>query len=159
MGKHKKNKSMTASVEKSSAGAVKAQIKKFNWKRALVIALSTIAAFAFYEVLIAIPALRVGGIPIIMPIYLVVIAVLLCAIFILNSGISQKPVTPDMLRTDDNEDEAELQEICERINARKAKAKKLMLILLPFLLAVLFDTIYLFYGDFFKGAIEALFGA
>lgn len=159
MAKYKKSKRMTASVEKSSTGAVKAQIKKFNWKRALIIALSTIAAFALYEVLIAIPALRIGGIPIIMPIYVGIVTVLLCAIFILNSGISQKPVTPDMLRTSEDEDEAALAEICTRINARKAKAKKLMLVLLPFLFSVFFDMIYLFYGDFFKGAIEAIFGA
>lgn len=159
MAKHKKKKSMTASVEKSSAGAVKAQIKKFNWKRALLIALCTIAAFAVYEVLIAAPTLRIGGIPIIMPIYLGIVTVLLCAIFILNSGISQKPVTPEMLRMSEDEDEDTLIEICNRINARKAKAKKLMFVLLPFLFSVFFDMIYLFYGDFFKGALEAIFNA
>lgn len=155
--KHKK-KNETSSVKLTPAGEVKAQLKRFNWKRAVIIALSMIAAFAVYEVLIALPSLRVGDIPIIMPVYIGIVAVLMSAVVVLNSGFSTKPITVDMLRSDENEDEAELASVCEKLNGRKKIAKKLMMLLIPFLFALFFDMIYLFYGDFFKGAVEYLSG-
>ena len=135
-----------------------AQLKQFNWKKLLFFMITTLAAFSLYEAMIAMPYLRISGIPVIMPIYFAIVTVLICAIVILNCGFSTKPVTPDMLRDGDNDDEAHLADICSRLNKRKAVAKKLMLALLPFLFSVFFDIIYLFYGDFFKGAFEAIFG-
>ena len=72
----------------------------------------------------------------------------------MNSGISTKKITPNMIRTTKYEDEAHLAEICERLNARKETAKKLMLVLLPFLFSILFDVLYLFYGDFLVSLFE-----
>ncbi len=159
MAKHKKKKKhTTASDGNLPTGAVKAQLKPFNVKRLLLIVITTLAAFSFYEAMIALPYLRVGGIPIIMPIYFAIVTVLICAIVILNSGFSTKPVTPDMLREGEDDDEAHLIEICEKLNRRKVLAKCLMLVLLPFLFSIFFDIIYLFYGDFFKGAVTAIFG-
>lgn len=154
----KKKKHTTASEGVTPSGAVKAQLKQFNWKKLLLIVITTLAAFSLYEAMIALPYLRVGGIPIIMPIYFGIVTVLICAVVILNSGFSTKPVTPDMLRESEDDDEAHLLEICDKLNKRKATAKKLMLALLPFLFSIFFDIIYLFYGDFFKGAFEAIFG-
>jgi len=155
--KYKKNNE-TSSVKLTPSGEVKAKLKRFNWKRALIIALSTIVAFAVYEVLVAIPSLRVGGIPVVMPVYVGIVAVLASLVIVLNSGFSTKPVTVDMLRSDDGTDEAELVRVCETLNRRKALAKKLMMVLIPFVLTLFFDMIYLFYGDFFKGAVEYLSG-
>ena len=155
--KHKK-KNETSSVSITPAGEVKAQLKRFKWKRAALIAFSTLAAFVLYETLIAIPSLRIAGIPVIMPIYIAIIAVLASAVVVLNSGFSTKPITVDMLRSDGRESEEELEEICKKLNSRKAIAKTLMMVLIPFLFAVFFDMIYLFYGDFFKGAVDFLAG-
>ena len=156
--KKKKKKYATASEVNKPMGAVKAQLKPFSVKRLLFIIITTLAAFSLYEAMIAMPYLRIRGIPVIMPIYFGIVTVLLCAIVILNCGFSTKPVTPDMLRDSEGDDEAHLYEICERLNKRKAIAKGLMLALLPFLFSIFFDIIYLFYGDFFKGAIDAVFG-
>ena len=157
--KNKKKKKHTTALDGvTPSGAVKAQLKPFNIKRLLFIIITTLAAFSFYEAMIALPYLRVGGIPIIMPIYMAIVTVLICAIFILNSGFSPKPVTVEQLREIEEGDDEHIREICERLNKKKAIAKKLMLALLPFLFSILFDVIYLFYGDFFAGAIKAIFG-
>ncbi|MBQ8551953.1 MAG: hypothetical protein IJ428_03960 [Clostridia bacterium] len=157
MAKQKKKKAgKTAPSELTPQGAVKASLKAFNWRRALLIAVATIAAFSLYEALIAVESLRVGDIPIIMPIYFGIVTVLVCAIVFFNHGFSQKEVTPDMFTDDGDPDR--IKAACDNINRHKAIAKKLMLILLPFLFAIFFDIIYLFYGDFFKGAMEFIFG-
>lgn len=158
MAKQKKNKKKHNSAA-ASESPLKSQLKHFNWKRLLLIILTTALAFGIYEALIALNFLPIGGIPIIMPVYFVIVTVLLCAVLILNSGISTKEVTPEMLRASENEDAAHLEEICAKLNARKKIAKRLMFVLLPFLFAILFDVIYLFYGDFFAGVISALGGS
>ncbi len=150
---------MAKKKKKKSAAAVSVEVKAkkpFNVKRALLIALSTLAAFVLYETLITVNFLPIGGVPIIMPIYFIITAALVCAIIFLNSGFSHKEVTPDMLEGMAEPDEIE--EICEKLNRRKKLAKKLMLVLLPFIFSILFDIVYLFYGDFFSGAISAIFG-
>ena len=148
-----KKKKTTALAESKPAGAPK---KPFNFKRALLIAVSTLAAFAVYETLISVNFLPVGGVPVIMPVYFVITTLLVCAIVFLNRGFSVKEVTPDMFNGE--ADSGELQKICDNINRQKKTAKKLMLVLLPFLFSIFFDMIYLFYGDFFKGAFSAIFG-
>lgn len=160
MAKHKKKhkKNSTSSVSTTPAGEVKAQLKRFNWKRLLIIVVSTIAAFALYRIFIDIPALRIGGIPIIMPIYIGIVTLLASAIIILNSGLSTKPITADMLKADEFDDREELEAVVAKLNERKKTAKKLMMVLLPFLFSIFFDMIFLFYGDFFSGAAEAIFG-
>ena len=152
----KKKKRTTAPAELTPTGAVKAQLKSFNWKRLILIILSTALAFGVYEALIMLNFLPIGGIPIIMPIYFIIVTVLVCLILIFNSGISTKPVTVEMLREGEDDDIEKLRRICDKLNARKAVAKRLMFVLLPFLFAIFFDILYLFYGDFFKGAIELL---
>ncbi len=155
MSKKKKRAKRTAPVGVTPGGAVKAQLKKFNWRRALVILLSTIAAFAIYEALITTEFLTIGGIPLIMPVYFIIATVLIFAVLLLNHGISQKEVTPDMFK-EEYKDMAE--ELSQKINRHKAIARKLMLILLPFLFAIFFDIIYLFYGDILRNALSLVFG-
>ncbi len=158
MAKHKKNKKKH-NVAAASASPLKSQLKRFNWKRLLLIILLTVLVFGVYEALISANFLPIGGIPIIMPVYFIITTVLLCAVLILNSGISTKEVTPEMLRMSEDDDSAHLEEICAKLNARKKIAKKLMLVILPFLFAILFDVIYLFYGDLLTDALSALGGS
>ena len=150
MAKKKKKKKSTEVVPATTPK------KPFNVKRAILIALSTIAAFVLYETLITIKFLPIGGVPIIMPIYFIITAARACAIIFLNSGFSHKEVTPDML--DGVAEPDEIEEICAKLNRRKKQAKKLMLVLLPFIFSILFDIVYLFYGDFFSGALSSIFG-
>ncbi len=157
MAKQKKTKKKHNTAAASET-PLRSQLKRFNWTRLLLIILATALAFGVYEALITLNFLPIGGIPIIMPVYFIIVTLLLCAVLIFNSGISTKEVTPEMLRSSEDDDNAHLEEICVKLNARKKVAKKLMLVLLPFLFAILFDVIYLFYGDFLSDAIAALGG-
>ena len=161
MAKQKKNRkhhSETSSAAVTPAGEVKKQYKRFNWKRALLLALSTVAAFAVYEALIAMPSLRINGIPVIMPIYVAITTVLACAVIFFNNGFSTKPMTVENLRENTDISEDELEKACEKIKSRKKLAKKLMMILIPFLFALFFDMLYLFYGDILGNALKHLAG-
>ena len=157
MAKYKKNKKKRRSFAEESP--LKSQLRRFNWKRLLLLLLTTALAFGVYEVLIALNFLPIGGIPIIMPVYFIIVTTLLCAVLILNSGISTKKITPDMIRMREDEDTEYLKGICDKLNARKDIAKRLMFVLLPFLFAILFDVIYLFYGDFLISAVSSLIGS
>lgn len=154
MSKQKKKHKKTSPAELTPAGEVKA--KRFNYKQALLILTSTLAAFVLYEALIITRFLPIGGIPVIMPVFYIVCGALTVAVIFLNHGFSVKPVTPDML--EGLGDGAELIAACERINRQKKTAKRLMLVLLPFLLSVFLDIIYLFYGDMFLSLISSLAG-
>ena len=154
--KKKKNKKMTSPTELTPAGEVKAKLREFNFKRAILLVLATVGAFAVYEALIAVPTLRIGGIPVIMPIYFIIVTVLTVAVIFLNHGFSSKPVTPDMLSGLGEKEE--LEAACVKINRQKLIAKRLMLVLIPFILSVFFDIIYLFYGDVFKTILSTLVG-
>ncbi len=156
MAKYKKNKKKNLSAANAAESPIKTTLRLFNWRRLVLIILSTALAFGIYEALIAVNFLPIGGIPIIMPVYFIIVTLLLVAVIIFNSGISTKKITPDMIRTSEDEDEVHLSEICERLNARKEIAKKLMLVLLPFLFAILFDVLYLFYGDLLINAVKTL---
>lgn len=156
MAKQKKKHKKTSPAELTPAGEVKAKPRRFNYARALLILVSTLAAFVLYEALIIVQFLPIGGIPIIMPVYYIVSGVLTVAVIFLNHGFSVKPVTPDML--EGLGDETELAAACERINRQKETAKRLMLVLLPFLLSIFLDIIYLFYGDMFMSLLSSLTG-
>ena len=147
---------MTSPTEHTPAGEVKAKLKGFNWGKAALIFLATAATFAAYESLIAVPALRIGGIPVIMPVYFIIVTVLIVAIIFLNHGFSAKPVTPDMLAGLGTEEE--LGKVCVKLNKQKDTAKKLMLVLLPFLLSIFLDIMYLFYGDLLAHLVTSLIG-
>lgn len=155
MAKQKKKKKKSQSTEHSKTMLVAK--KKFPLKRALLILLSTLVAFVLYESVITVEQNARLGYSIIMPVYFGIIAVLLCAIIVLNRGFSNKPFTVEMLCTNGVAAE-DAEEICNKLNAQKKLAKKLMFFLLPILLSVLLDIIYLFYGDFFVGAFKYLLG-
>ena len=151
-------KHTTSSAASTPAGEVKVQLKRFNWLRALIIGASTVAAYVVYQLLLNVPALQIGGIPIIMPVYIGAATLLVALVVIFNSGLSTKPITVDMLRADEGDSKEDLQMIADKLNARKKTAKKLMLLLIPFVFTLFFDMIILFYGDFFIGAFKALSG-
>jgi hypothetical protein len=87
-----------------------------------------------------------------MPVYYVIVTALLLAILYLNKGFSKGDMTPDMFN--DSVPPEEAARICANVNRQKKLAKKLILVLFPFLFAVLLDVIYLFYGDMFTGFLS-----
>jgi hypothetical protein len=141
--KKKKSRSMVYSPE--AIGSVKKSLRQFNWRRALSIALSTLAVFAIFEALLSYEAQKRLTFSPVTAVYYTIVTVLAVTVIILNHGFSKKPFTPDMVREDITREEAEA--ICRKLNRHKAIAKKLMFILVPFIFALLLDVIYLFYGD------------
>ena len=142
MPKKKKN-SLTYSPE--SVREVKNKLKVINKKRVLTIFLSTIAVFAVYEALLSFEASRGSAFSITTLVMYIAVTALTAAVIFLNHGFSKKDFTPDMLREDVEPDEAAA--ICARLNSHRAIAKKLMMVLIPFMFALLLDIINLFYGD------------
>lgn len=131
--------------------------KNFNKNRALLILLSTLAAFVFYEAVLAVEEQAMLGFSIIMPVYISIVTVLICAVILFNHGFTKGDITPDMLRRDSGDTDEELIRICEKINSHKKISKKLMLVLFPFAISLLLDFIYLFYSDLFKSLISSWF--
>lgn len=123
--------------------------KPFGFKKTLLLLLSTLAAFALLEGVIVLEAAAGLSFSPITLLYYLITALLFLAIVFLNRGFSKKELTPDMLEADTPKEEAE--KICARINHQKKLAKKLMVWLVPFVFAILFDLIYLFYGDILAG--------
>lgn len=150
MPKKKKKDTLTCSPE--SVRVVKNKLKALNKKRVLTIFLSTIAAFAAYEALLSFEAARGCTFSISTLVMYIAVTTLTAAVIFLNHGFSKKDFTPDMLRED--VEPAEAAAICARLNSHRAIAKKLMMVLIPLMFALLLDIINLFYGDmlsaFFK---------
>ncbi len=155
MAKKKKRSNLTSfagSLESSKE--VKASIKRFNFKRAIIILLSTLAAFSLLEAVVGFEASRGMQISIITIVYYIIATILFLAIVFLNRGLSKSELTPEML--DEGTPPEEASRICSLVNRQKKIAKKLMLVLIPLVLSILLDMLYLFYSDFFKGIIDAL---
>ena len=150
MPKKKKKDALTCSPE--SVRVVKNKLKALNKKRVLTIFLSTIAAFAAYEALLSFEAAHGCTFSISTLVMYIAVTTLTAAVIFLNHGFSKKDFTPDMLRED--VEPAEAAAICARLNSHRAIAKKLMMVLIPLMFALLLDIINLFYGDmlsaFFK---------
>lgn len=146
MPKKKKNSSLTYSPE--AVREVKKKLKTINKKRVLTILLSTIAVFAVYEVILAIEVANKAAFSIATAVMFIAVTALAVAVILLNHGFSKKDFTPDMLRDDVPADEAE--RICAKLNSHRRLAKKLMMFLIPLMLALLLDFISLFYGDALK---------
>ena len=146
----KKKSSLTYSPE--SVREVKKKLKALNKKRVLTIFLSTVAVFAVYEALLSFEAAKRMTFSPTMTVMCVVVTALTAAVIFLNHGFTKKDFTPDMLRDDVPPEEAKA--ICDKLNSHRRIAKKLMMVLVPFMLALLLDLIHLFYGDmlsdFFK---------
>lgn len=142
MPKKKKN-SLTYSPE--AVREVRKKLKGINKKRVLTLFLSTVAVFAVYEVFLSIESANRAAFSVATAVMFTSVTILAVAVIFLNHGFTKKDFTPDMLREDVPADEAE--RICEKLNFHRKIAKKLMMILIPLMLALLLDIISLFYGD------------
>lgn len=150
--KKKKNTSPVYSPE--AVSEVKKKLKEFNKKRLLTILVSTVAIFAAYEAFLSLEESKGFDFSIATAVMFIVVTLLAIAVILLNHGFSKKDFTPDMLREDIPKDEAEA--LCEKLNAHRALAKKLMMVLTPFMLALLLDIINLFYGDMLSSVFKFL---
>ncbi len=152
MKKKKKSSGLVYSPE--AVKATKKALKEFNWKRLLVILGATVGAFALLEGVIAIEANARLGYSIILPIYYIVTTLVGAAVIFLNHGFGREDFTPEKLREDVPAEEAE--QICKKLNEHKSLARKLMYVLIPLVMAILLDFMYLFYGDALASIVKLL---
>lgn len=148
----KKNTSLIYSPE--SIREVKKKLKAFNKKRLLVILISTIAVFALYETALSLEEAHSCEFSIATAVMFIGVTVLAAAVILLNHGFSRTDFTPDMLRKDISEKEAD--ELCKKLNHQRELSKKLMMVLIPFMFALLLDVINLFYGDMLSSIFKFL---
>ncbi len=134
-----------------------AEKKKFPVKRALLILLSTIVSFTLYQTVNILEAGAGLPFPIITTVYFALAALLVCFIFFFNRGFSTKPVTNEQLMEEGVAPE-DAEAVCEKLNSHRKIARTLMLVLLPIVFTILLDMVYLFYGDFFSGALKYITG-
>ncbi len=137
--------------------AVTAPKKKFSVKRALFILLTTLAAFTLYQTLNILEAKAGFTVPVTTTVYFAAAILLVCLVAFFNRGFSTKPITVEML-TESGVAPEDADKICGKLTRHKNIAKKLMLALLPLVFTILLDMIYLFYGDFFAGAVKYIAG-
>ena len=141
MAKKKKHKKHALPVS-SDTGSIS---RRSKLSRVLYLFAATLAAFVLLEFVISLEARAGLSFSIITLVYYLLIFVLFLAVVFLNRGFSKKELTVEMLGEDTPHEDAV--RICEKVNAQKKLAKKVMLVLVPFVFAVFFDLLYLFYGD------------
>lgn len=111
--------------------------RKFNFLLLGKLALSFVVIFGIYQ------AGCMYEFKPIVPIYLGALTVLITAYLILNRGIDRDTPTPEML-PDDWDDQRKLKFI-ESDRVGKRRAKRLLIFIIPMILTLLIDIIYLYY--------------
>lgn len=137
----KKKKKNTA--ESESALAVAA--KKFNWRLALKLALSSIVLIGLYFYLGYGINVKIGNY--VALVYMIVGALLIIAYFIVNRAFTGKGVTYEMLPDTMSHDEK--LEYLNDVATRERKSRWMLLLIFPIVIAVMCDWFYLFVIDQF----------
>ena len=169
MAKNSKKKKRKSSQLPAPFDAVKESAKTFPWKKAILLLVLTVVVFAAYLFFLRLEEIEFAKTHLITPyttgffsittlVYYSVAALLLLAIFILNRGFTKGAFTPELFPVESYPNRDEVDVICARVNKQKAIAKKLMLILIPFLVTIFLDLIDLFYGDLFEKLISSFSG-
>lgn len=123
---------------------LRSEVKKLNWRKIGTLALSFVIIYVIYRV-----ACEFNFYPI-LPVYLGIITVLIVAFLILNRGFDRQSPTPDMLP--DTMTPVEKDAYIEVDKRHKAWARKLLYLLIPFILTIMLDMIWLAYIDPFTNS-------
>lgn len=141
--KRKKRKSFVP--ESEAKDALKKSFSEFNWKLLGKLGINFVIIYGLF--LFGLKMAEIYRLEFLVKvIYIVYISAttVLASVFIfMNRGISNDVPTKEQLR-DDWSDEKKEEFIKDLIQSRK-KAKKLLLILIPLIFTLLFDTVYLFF--------------
>jgi len=131
--KRKKKRTYTYDELTSAKSDLKASLRRFNYKLALLlIAIFAVLAVVYY-ILIAMCVVWA------MPVLYTAAAVLFSAFFIINRGFSREPVSREMLPDDWTEEKQDAYIADD--TERKALARKLMIPMVPVLLLVGIDIL------------------
>ncbi len=138
MGKNKK-------IKKFLRQSKDEQTKKFNWKLALKLSVYFVIIFSVYQ--LALKAAVWLNEPIIQEITMIVyssaLTVVAVIFIILNKGVSRDIPTKEVLPQDWDDEKKEI--FIDKYIRSKEKAKKLLLVLIPLILTLMIDMVYLFY--------------
>ena len=123
--------------------SVSEAVNAFNWKRALILVLSTAFAMGLYFFLMNIYSLW----KIVVIAYVAVASVLIVAYFIINRAFTGSGVTYEMLPDTMSHDEKE--EYLADVADREKRSRPLLLVIFPVIITLLVDLFRLFVLDGF----------
>ncbi len=125
--------------------SVSEAVNAFNWKRALILLLSTAFAMGLYFFLMNIYSLW----KFVVIAYVAVASVLIIAYFIINRAFTGSGVTYEMLPDTMTHDEKE--EYLADVADRERRSRPLLLVIFPVIITLLVDLFRLFVIDGFMG--------
>lgn len=131
--------------EQNKQQSVSEAVNVFNWKRALILLLSTAFAMGLYFFLMNIYSLW----KIVVIAYVAVASVLIIAYFIINRAFTGSGVTYEMLPDTMTHDEKE--EYLADVADRERRSRPLLLVIFPVVITLLVDLFRLFVIDGFMG--------
>ena len=138
--KKKKKKQREPSPMSDLTAPLRSSAKAFNWKLLLIVALNTAIIFGFYRLMLNFLYFEfvMGG-------YLILTAGFVFSYVIYNRGFSRRNLTREMLP----EEWSEEQKVAYVADGerRMQKSKWMLTLLVPLCITVMFDVIYLFYGE------------
>ena len=124
--------------------SVKEAASAFNWRRALMLAMSTVCAMGFYFFLSSTSLWKVAVIA-----YVAVASVLIVAYFIVNRAFTGSGVTYEMLP--DTMTHKEKEEYLADVVERERKSRPMLMVIFPVIITLLVDLFRLFVLDGFAG--------
>lgn len=131
--------------EQNKQQSVSEAVNAFNWKRAIILLLSTVFAMGLYFFLMNIYSLW----KVVVIAYVAVASVLIIAYFIINRAFTGSGVTYEMLPDTMTHDEKE--EYLADVADREKRSRPLLLIIFPVVITLLVDLFRLFVIDGFMG--------
>ncbi|MBQ8258877.1 MAG: hypothetical protein IJY97_04865 [Clostridia bacterium] len=124
--------------------SVKEAVNAFNWKRALILVLSTVVSMGIYFFLTSTPLWKVAVLA-----YIVIASVLIIAYFIINRAFTGSGVTYEMLP--DTMTHKEKEEYLADVADRERRSRPMLMVIFPIILTLLVDLFRLFVLDGFFG--------
>ena len=124
--------------------SVKEAVNAFNWKRALILVLTTIVSMGIYFLLTSTPFWKVAVLA-----YIIIASVLIIAYFIINRAFTGSGVTYEMLP--DTMTHKEKEEYLADVADRERRSRPMLMIIFPIIVTLLVDLFRLFVLDGFFG--------
>ena len=124
--------------------SVKEAVNAFNWRRALMLAMSTVCAMGFYFFLSSTSLWKFAVIA-----YVAIASVLIVAYFIINRAFTGSGVTYEMLPDTMTHDEKE--EYLADVAERERKTRPMLMVIFPVIITLLIDLFRLFVIDGLAG--------
>ncbi|MBQ2716067.1 MAG: hypothetical protein IJF21_04635 [Clostridia bacterium] len=124
--------------------SVKEAVNAFNWKRALILVLTTIVSMGIYFFLTSTPLWKVAVLA-----YIIIASVLIIAYFIINRAFTGSGVTYEMLP--DTMTHKEKEEYLADVADRERRSRPMLMVIFPIIVTLLVDLFRLFVLDGFFG--------